>query len=49
MKNNILKIVLIFVCAFVLSLSSFFITTENEVYAEDQTTTTLMMKKQNRN
>ena len=32
MKNNILKIVLIFVCAFVLSLSSFFITTENEVY-----------------
>ena len=42
MKNNILKIVLIFVCAFVLSLSSFFITTENEVYAEDQTTTTLI-------
>ena len=40
MKNNILKIVLIFVCAFV--LSSFFITTENEVYAEDQTTTTLI-------
>ena len=42
MKNNILKIVLIFVCAFVLSLSSFFITTENEVYAEEQTTTTLI-------
>ena len=42
MKSNILKIVLIFVCAFVLSLSSFFITTENEVYAEDQTTTTLI-------
>ena len=42
MKNNILKIVLIFVCAFVLSLSSFLITTENEVYAEDQTTTTLI-------
>ncbi len=42
MKNNILKIVLIFVCAFVLSLSSFFITTENEVYAEDQTTTILI-------
>ena len=42
MKNNILKIVLIFVCAFVLSLSSFFIITENEVYAEDQTTTTLI-------
>lgn len=42
MKNNILKIVLIFVCAFVLGLSSFFITTENEVYAEEQTTTTLI-------
>ena len=42
MKNNILKIILIFVCTFILSLSSFFIAEERNVYAEEQTTTALI-------
>lgn len=42
MKNNILKIILIFVCTFILSLSSFFIAEERNVYAEEQTTTELI-------
>lgn len=42
MKNNILKIILIFVCTFILSLSSFFIAEERDVYAEEQTTIALI-------
>lgn len=42
MKNNILKIILIFVCTFILSLCSFFIAKENDVYAEEQTTAALI-------